>query len=214
MHSAGAINYLQQHYDLQKMRYVGASAGALVATIAACGVSPESAVDCAYRCCQDCSSCHPLGKDTSRPLKPDAGPTASCPCKRDTNLGGGTLCRMATEAKIWDRRLGLLGIWGALIRRWLDEILPPSAHELCTQVSWTLLSTVCHASHSSNSYADVSEACSLCNRGRLELVATDVLKRKQVYISDYPARQEVIDANMCSIHIPVFLDFKPFAYHE
>ena len=64
---------------------------------------------------------------------------------------------------------------------------------------------------SCKSFKDV---CSLCNRGRLELVATDVLKRKQVYISDYRERQDVIDANMCSIHIPVFLDFKPFAYHE
>ena len=143
MHCAGAIKYLQQHYDLQQMRYVGASAGALVATIAACGVSPESAVDCAYRCCQDCSS-----------RQRDAGPTASCLCERDTNIGGGNVCRMSNEAKIWDRRLGLLGIWGALIRRWLDEILPPSAHELCTQVFWTPSSAVCHASHG-NHLADV-----------------------------------------------------------
>ena len=69
MHGAGAIKYLQQHYDLQRMRYVGASAGALVATIAACGVSPHSAVDCAYRCCQGCTSCHPLGRGTSCHLK-------------------------------------------------------------------------------------------------------------------------------------------------
>lgn len=45
----GAIKYLLQHYEADKIQFVGASAGALVATIAACRVDPEAAVECAYR---------------------------------------------------------------------------------------------------------------------------------------------------------------------
>ena len=38
-----------EKYDLAKMQFVGASAGALIATIAACQVDPEAAVQSAYR---------------------------------------------------------------------------------------------------------------------------------------------------------------------
>ena len=46
---AGALEYLMEKYDLSKMQFVGASAGALIATIAACDVEPELAVQSAYR---------------------------------------------------------------------------------------------------------------------------------------------------------------------
>jgi hypothetical protein len=46
---AGAVKYLLEHYDLKGVQFVGASAGALVATLGACGIIPEVAVDCAYR---------------------------------------------------------------------------------------------------------------------------------------------------------------------
>lgn len=35
--------------------------------------------------------------------------------------------RLAVKADLWNKRLGLLGIWGGLIRQWLDEILPDDA---------------------------------------------------------------------------------------
>eukprot|EP00891_Asterochloris_glomerata_P007605 jgi/Astpho2/7605/Aster-x0325 len=38
---------------------------------------------------------------------------------------------LAQEAKIWDRKLGLAGIWGKLVREWLDDILPCNAAEIC-----------------------------------------------------------------------------------
>lgn len=31
---------------------------------------------------------------------------------------------LAEEAGVWDRRGGLQGVWGPIIERWLDEILP------------------------------------------------------------------------------------------
>ena len=47
--NTGALEYLMEHYDLKSVQFVGASAGALVATLGACGVLPESAVASAYR---------------------------------------------------------------------------------------------------------------------------------------------------------------------
>ena len=37
--------------------------------------------------------------------------------------------RLAVKADLWNKRLGLLGIWGGLIRQWLDEILPEDADQ-------------------------------------------------------------------------------------
>ena len=55
-----------------------------------------------------------------------------------------------------------------------------------------------------------ADACS----GRLKLVVTDVLARKQEYLSDFTTRQDLIDANMCSVHIPLFLDWRPVSYFK
>jgi len=123
---------------MKGIQFVGASAGALVTTLGACGVSPDVAIDSAYR--------------------------------------------LSNEEKLWDKKLGLLGIWGGLVRRWLDEILPHDAHDIC--------------------------------RGRLKLVVTDVLRRRQVYLEDFSDKKDLIDANMASIHIPLFLDFGPFSFYK
>lgn len=40
--------------------------------------------------------------------------------------------RLALEHGIFDRPLGVAGIWGAIIRRWLDDLLPSNAVELCS----------------------------------------------------------------------------------
>ena len=45
---AGIIKYLEEHYDLTKIHVRGASAGALVATLAACNVDPRRALDLAH----------------------------------------------------------------------------------------------------------------------------------------------------------------------
>ena len=36
---------------------------------------------------------------------------------------------MADEAGIWDRPLGLQGVWGSIIYDWLDRLLPLDAEE-------------------------------------------------------------------------------------
>jgi hypothetical protein len=72
---------------------------------------------------------------------------------RETNLVGvsaGALCAVlvacgvnldravrkaydiSVEADIWNRSGGLAGIWGGLVRQWLEELLPEDAHEMCS----------------------------------------------------------------------------------
>lgn len=38
---------------------------------------------------------------------------------------------MSVEDGVWDRPFGLLGVWGSLIERWLDDLLPDNAADLC-----------------------------------------------------------------------------------
>lgn len=46
------------------------------------------------------------------------------------------------------------------------------------------------------------------------MVVTDVLGRRQAYLEDFEDRADLIAANMASIHIPIFLDFKPFSFYR
>ena len=43
-----------------------------------------------------------------------------------------TAYQLSLDYDIWNRKLGLVGIWGSLIREWLDKLLPDNAHELAT----------------------------------------------------------------------------------
>lgn len=45
---------------------------------------------------------------------------------------------MSAEAGIWDRPLGLQGVWGSIIYDWLDQLLPEDADE---KVKWTRTSS-------------------------------------------------------------------------
>ncbi|GIL77331.1 hypothetical protein Vretimale_3026 [Volvox reticuliferus] len=38
---------------------------------------------------------------------------------------------LSVKHGIWEKPLGLLGIWGSLIEQWLDDLLPPDAAERC-----------------------------------------------------------------------------------
>lgn len=84
---AGAMKYLAERYDLTKIPMVGASGGAIAATLAACGVDADRIMQHAYD--------------------------------------------LSIQHNIWERPLGLLGVWGSLVEQWLDDLLPEDAHERC-----------------------------------------------------------------------------------
>ena len=122
---------------------VGASAGSLAATLAATGVDPEKTLECAYR----------LGKEYGiweRPLG-ERGSTCSLTHMRISFLltvclliaaletgqepevlvcsGQFSQCTVSVVACFLVE--GLMGIWGQIVREWLDELLPEDAGVLC-----------------------------------------------------------------------------------
>jgi len=92
--------------------------------------------------------------------------------------------RLAMQYDIYDRPGGLMGIWGGIIYQWLDELLPDDAAKRCNR-------------RLSISVAEVTwkRPPKLLNR-RL--------------IDTYESKEDVIEACMTSVHIPFFLDKKPW----
>lgn len=126
----GCIQWLAERYDLKRTPMVGASGGALAATLAATGVDPEKALESALR--------------------------------------------LGLEYGIWERPLGLMGIWGQIIREWLDELLPENAGTLC--------------------------------RDRVELIVTKLPYFQLEAYSDFESKEDLINVNMSSVHVPFFMD--------
>ncbi|GAX80652.1 hypothetical protein CEUSTIGMA_g8087.t1 [Chlamydomonas eustigma] len=87
---------------------------------------------------------------------------------------------LSLEFNIWDRPMGLTGIWGGLVEQWLDELLPENAHEMCG--------------------------------GRVTVVVTTLPDMRQVGISDFKDKQDLINACMASCHVPLVLDLKVTRY--
>jgi len=84
--------------------------------------------------------------------------------------------QLAREAHVWDRPLGLQGVWGSLIEGWLDELLP-------------------------------NDAPSIVNE-RLALLITPVPSFGKTRVTTFENKEELIQANMASVHLPIFLDGK------
>ena len=81
---------------------------------------------------------------------------------------------LSEEAGVWDRPLGLQGIWGDMIHTWLDELLPHDADEM------------------------VSE--------KLHILVTPVPSFGKQKINKFDTRDDLIHANMASVHLPWFLN--------
>ena len=81
---------------------------------------------------------------------------------------------MSEEAGVWDRPLGLQGIWGSIIHEWLDRLLPLDSNEKVKQ--------------------------------ELHILLTPVPSFGKSRISQFKDREDLINANMASVHLPWFLD--------
>jgi len=99
-------------------------------------------------------------------------------CHVEPLLAIETAHRLALERDLYRRPLGLLGVWGEILRQWLDVVLPPDADVLCGN-----LLTI-----------QVTEW-----RG----IRAGLRVRR---ISNFSNRSELIDVLMASVHIPLFLD--------
>ncbi|KAK9821762.1 hypothetical protein WJX81_005452 [Elliptochloris bilobata] len=132
-HTLGMLAHVSEQYDLRDAQFVGASSSALVATLNACGVKPQDAIERARE--------------------------------------------LADEAHLFQRRLGLVGIWGGLIRTWLHDLLPPDAAARCS--------------------------------GRVSLMLTSVSEGlRRVYVDRFADKDDLVEACMAAVHVPIFLDWR------
>ena len=94
--------------------------------------------------------------------------------------------KMSADAGVWDRKEGLQGIWGPIIYNWLDELLPEDAVEIV------------HGGPTSS------------ERRSLSILVTPLpnIFGPKDSISTFFSRQDLIECNMASAHLPWFLDGK------
>lgn len=134
---AGVITYLREAgYDLssENLHHIGASAGALCATLTATKVDIEKATSLALE--------------------------------------------KAEQSGVWDRPLGLMGVWGQIIETWLDELITDK------------------------------DFMNLSDGEKLALLVTKMPSFQKEKISKFENKGDLIRANMASVHIPFFLDGK------
>lgn len=102
-------------------------------------------------------------------------------CNVDLRASVDLAYKLAVEAELFTRPQGLAGVWGPIIRRWLHELLPANAADLC--------------------------------RGRVHIYMLQVWPQpgQRPPVSDFATKEELIDALLASVHIPFFLDGKPWS---
>ena len=104
-------------------------------------------------------------------------------CDVDMELALERALALSEESGALDRGAwGLYGIWGGVIRQWLDELLPDDAAQRCEGRVELLVTSVAAPS-------------------------LRVLRPLSVLsVSDFADRDALIDANLASVHVPFFLD--------
>ncbi|CAM9283873.1 unnamed protein product [Phaeothamnion confervicola] len=133
---------------------------------------------------------------------------------------------LCDEAGVFRRPLGLAGVWGGLVRRWLDDLLPPDADAACRgRVHLILLRLAAappvvmmeaataaggaaaaageEAGESADSAASAGPAGSAAG---LTLPRLALRRPRRVVVADFASRYEVIEACMASVHVPFFMD--------
>ncbi|GBG64521.1 hypothetical protein CBR_g45217 [Chara braunii] len=102
-------------------------------------------------------------------------------CEVDAEEATKLAFQLSLDNRVWDRPTGLGGIWGPMIRSWLDELLPPNAAQLCD----------------GRLHIYVLELPSLRRR-------SPAFVRRGV--CQFHSKRDLIDACMASVHIPFFID--------
>ena len=185
----------------RRRRQTGASAGALTATLAACDVDLRVR---ARRSGASAAQADAAGRHTRRHARA-LRDTAFVMLRRARAQASVDLAYGLTlEKDLYNRPGGLAGarrwctlclapcahfavsrsplhshcagVWGPLIRRWLDELLPADAARVCSG-----------------------------RVGLFTLALWPPLPR-HVFVDDFASKEDLIDAAMASVHIPWFLD--------
>ena len=83
-------------------------------------------------------------------------------CHVDAHHATAVAVKILRKHKVYERALGLVGVWGEVVREWLQEILPENAAELCRgRVHITVLCLPYRRHHVSDfrSKEDLIETC-------------------------------------------------------
>lgn len=102
--------------------------------------------------------------------------------------------RLALDNNLYERPLALIGVWGRLLREWLEELLPEDAHKRCE--SWIKVSVL----EVNFPPTFPSEPTSF---------PPEPFVRKAY--SHFESKQDLIECLMASAHIPLLLNYKPFS---
>jgi len=78
---------------------------------------------------------------------------------------------LASEAKVWERPLGLQGVWGPLIQHWLDELLPMDASEVVNERLTLLVTPVPSFGKTRVSSFESKKDLIQCNMASVHLVS-------------------------------------------
>ena len=70
-------------------------------------------------------------READRPRSAGALASALAACDVDFLAATELAYGLAVKHDLYNRRLGLVGVWGGLVREWLDELLPDNAADVC-----------------------------------------------------------------------------------
>jgi hypothetical protein len=119
----GILSYLERAFDLTQCTHVGSSAGSMLSVLAACNVEPQV---CFHSCADACgryACADPLSHNTAA----SAGAPNTVPLFLQAALD--LAHQLCIQHHVFERPLGLVGIWGGIVREWLDTQLPADASD-------------------------------------------------------------------------------------
>jgi predicted acylesterase/phospholipase RssA len=145
---------------------VGSSAGALAAVLASCAVCPDRALRAAHALC----------------VRAGLYPSADGGGSHDGLFG--------LVSRLLLRPCALVGRWGALVRAWLDELLPDDAH----------------------ARAEAARVGVAVTRVRFDAYALPFVPSLATEtLTSFASRADLIDALAASAHVPLFMDGRLWA---
>lgn len=90
---------------------------------------------------------------------------------------------LADKSKVYDRKAELALVWGPLVRKWLEEVIPDAIEQ------------------------------DRCSGLHVTITPAFPIKPPKL-VSDFQNKDDVISAVMASIHVPLFLDGKPWTRYR